>query len=170
MTNKKAKRVGRVTPCAPTKEIKIEGCLDLSVLPKDQGCLFLQILKELFIRQQNFEMANAVIETRVDFTQARVVLRVLAERQRQRQLFVDRKITFDVASPVPDTNRKLRVLIEEVGEVAQELDHLEQLPGSKPAQKRLREELTQVAAVAVAWLESLEPSPTSRPSRDTHND
>jgi NTP pyrophosphatase (non-canonical NTP hydrolase) len=70
------------------------------------------------------------------------------------------KFTFTCASPVACDNRKLRVLVEEVGEVAEAIDHLEQLNRtSKAAAKQrdhLREELVQVAAVAVAWLESLE--------------
>lgn len=88
-----------------------------------------------------------------------VFARIAAERSRQRQLFATRQITFDCASVIPDPNRKLRVLIEEIGEVAQELDRLEALRdrrGEKFILEDLQDELTQVAAVAVAWLESLE--------------
>jgi hypothetical protein len=88
---------------------------------------------------------------------------IAAERTRQRELFAANKITFDVAAPLPDVNRKLRVVVEEIGEVAQEIDHLEQLkPNSKAAaavRARLRTELVQVAAVCVAWLESFEVQP-----------
>jgi hypothetical protein len=89
----------------------------------------------------------------------RVFARIAAERARQKQLFRTGKITFDCASVIPDPNRKLRVLMEEVGEVAQELDRLEQLRdrrGQKFILEDLQTELTQVAAVAVAWLESME--------------
>lgn len=48
--------------------------------------------------------------------------------------------------------RNLSILLEEVGEVAKEVNELHE-PG---AQQRLREELVQVAAVAVAWLECLD--------------
>lgn len=88
-----------------------------------------------------------------------VFARIADERIRQKQLFASFKITFDCASVIPDPNRKLRVLMEEVGEVAQELDRLEGLRdrrGQKFAIEDLQTELTQVAAVAVAWLESLE--------------
>lgn len=81
-----------------------------------------------------------------------VFAKIAAERDRQRQLFHAGKITFDCASPLPDPNRKLRVLTEEVGEVAQELDRLEHC---KDRRGDLETELIQVAAVATAWLESL---------------
>lgn len=82
---------------------------------------------------------------------------IAAERVRQRELFAAGRITFDAASPIPDDNRKLRVLVEEVGEVAQELDNLEATNHSKKlVRANLRAELVQVAAVAVAWLESME--------------
>lgn len=45
-------------------------------------------------------------------------------------------------------DRRLRILLEEVGEVAKELNE-----GRDP--KHLAEELAQVAAVAVAWIEGL---------------
>jgi NTP pyrophosphatase (non-canonical NTP hydrolase) len=85
---------------------------------------------------------------------------IAAERVRQQELLRAGKFTYTAASPVADNNRKLRILVEEVGEVAEAIDHLEQLNHNSPAAKRqrehLREELIQVAAVAVAWLEALE--------------
>jgi hypothetical protein len=84
---------------------------------------------------------------------------IAQERVRQRELFHQGKITFDCASVIPDPNRKLRVLVEEVGEVAQELDRLEAAKDKRAVQfitEDLRTELVQVAAVAVAWLESFE--------------
>jgi hypothetical protein len=47
---------------------------------------------------------------------------------------------------------RLSILAEEVGEVAKEVNELSE-PG---AQQRLREELVQVAAVAVAWIQVLD--------------
>jgi hypothetical protein len=85
--------------------------------------------------------------------------KLAAERSRQKLLLRAGKITFDCASVIPDPNRKLRVLTEEVGEVAQELDRLERCASAKTkarVQARLQTELTQVAAVCVAWLESME--------------
>ncbi len=81
--------------------------------------------------------------------------RIAQERVRQQELLREGKHTFTCASPIADDNRKLRVLVEEVGEVAEALDALE----NKKDWKRfdhLREELVQVAAVAVAWLEALQ--------------
>ena len=83
---------------------------------------------------------------------------VARERLRQKQLFYDGKILFNCDSPVVDSNRKLRVLVEEVGEVAQAIDCIEYTGGGnkyfQPGD--LKTELVQVAAVAVAWLEQLE--------------
>ena len=81
------------------------------------------------------------------------------ERHRQNTLFVEGHIPFYCSSRIADPNRKLRVLMEEVGEVARSLDLLEGLTIKRAIEKEqnnLRDELTQVAAVAVAWLESLE--------------
>lgn len=82
---------------------------------------------------------------------------VIAERKRQRQLFKAKKIQFDCASPIVDDKRKARVLIEELGEVAKEVDNIEH--NHRDAHGFLRNELSQVAAVAVAWIESLEVKP-----------
>ena len=81
--------------------------------------------------------------------------RIAQERVRQRELYLTGEITFEVASTVPDNNRKLRVLTEEVGEVAEAIDFLED-DDTKVRREHLRTELVQVAAVAVAWLEALE--------------
>lgn len=70
---------------------------------------------------------------------------VWEERQRQQELLEIKKIPWDTSDPVIPTAMKLSVLVEEVGEVARAI--LEE--------SNLREELIQVAAVAVAWAESL---------------
>lgn len=88
-----------------------------------------------------------------------VFAKIAAERVRQRELFAAGKITFDCASVFPDDNRKLRVLIEAVGEVAQDLDRLEGCRDNRAARferEDFEKDLVQVAAVAVAWLESLQ--------------
>jgi hypothetical protein len=88
-----------------------------------------------------------------------VLERIWFERLNQRDLLKAGKIPFDCASPIVDANRKLRVLVEEVGEVAEALDLLEPAVVAVEIKKRkahLRDELTQVAAVAIAWLESME--------------
>lgn len=87
--------------------------------------------------------------------------RIANERIRQRELLMNVKHLFTCDSQCADVNRKLRVLVEEVGEVAEAIDSLE---FSNPPrrvrmlQAHLQDELIQVAAVAVAWLESFETS------------
>lgn len=78
---------------------------------------------------------------------------IAGERGRQKELFRDRKIAFDCASPVPDPQRKFRVLFEEAGEVAHAIDQVE---NHGLAASNIKTEVSHVAAVAVAWLESLE--------------
>ena len=87
-----------------------------------------------------------------------VMARVAQERVRQNQLFAEGKIPFNCASRIADRNRKLRVLVEEVGEVAEAIDQCELNPEALRRREHLRDELVQVAAVAVAWLESMEAS------------
>jgi len=86
-------------------------------------------------------------------TIARGVTAILKERDRQRELFRTGQIAFDVSHPTPDVRRKFRVLFEECGEVAHALDQVE---NHGMAAGNVRLELTQVAAVCVAWLEALE--------------
>jgi hypothetical protein len=99
---------------------------------------------------------------------ATVLDRIWIERQRQRSLLRGGEITFDCASPIVNNDRKLRVMTEELGEVAKEIDLLERVTQSRKEsnasfearRKRrtvfLREELTQLVAVGFAWLEALE--------------
>jgi hypothetical protein len=82
---------------------------------------------------------------------------VHAERDRQNALFAEGKLPFTCASRTADAKRKLRVLVEEIGEVAEAIDMLEGSRNTKAAAAHLIDELIQVAAVCVAWLESLEP-------------
>lgn len=86
-----------------------------------------------------------------------------AERDRQDELFATGELLFNCASRVATPARKLRVLMEEIGEVAEALDHIETVETNNRSVRRLpavkeqlRVELIQVAAVAVGWLESLE--------------
>jgi hypothetical protein len=100
---------------------------------------------------------------------------VHAERERQAKLFRTGKILFDCSSPTPCPLRKLRVLFEECGEVAQAIDEIEQ-GSSAPSvcrthlprlRRHLITELVQVAAVAVAWLESGEPPSANNKPKGT---
>lgn len=102
--------------------------------------------------------------------------RIANERTRQRELFRAGKLWLAMDSQVVSDDRKLRVVVEEIGEIAQEIDLLEQVTKGRTEstaafQKRyqalradLREEITQAAAVLVAWLESFESTINSQPS------
>jgi hypothetical protein len=93
-----------------------------------------------------------------------VIALVDQERTRQTQLFLDGKFLFSCSSPFIDELRKLRVLQEEIGEVAEAIDELEAAMARQGRKAEAVErcvanlccELIQVAAVAVAWLEALE--------------
>lgn len=94
--------------------------------------------------------------------------RIADERARQRQLWRQGKLSCCVESPITDDNRKLRVVMEEIGEIARELDQLDLITKGRTEssaafnarlQKRrlkLHDELTDAAAVLTAWLESFE--------------
>ena len=89
--------------------------------------------------------------------------KICAERERQQELFKAGKFTFTCASRIADPVRKLRVLMEEIGEVAEAIEKLEMK--KLDAACFLRSELTQVAAVAVAWLEALAAPATKEASK-----
>lgn len=76
------------------------------------------------------------------------------ERTRQQRLFGDQSIAGRLSQ---DT--RLRILVEEVGEVAMAIDQLargiETGGDVEPLRQHLREELVQVAACAVGWLEGV---------------
>lgn len=70
---------------------------------------------------------------------------VALERDRQEQLLAAMKFDWTCADLDVSDDEKLRVLVEEVGEVARAIHE----------KSNLREELIQVAAVCVAWCECL---------------
>jgi hypothetical protein len=74
--------------------------------------------------------------------------RITQERERQEELFRAGKFHFTCSSPTVSDLMKLPVLVEEVGEVAKAI-----LEGNSV---NLADELVQVAAVCVGWLEALE--------------
>jgi len=78
---------------------------------------------------------------------ARALRDVHEERLRQDDLISAGKIPWNCSDPDAPDGYKLAVLTEELGEVARAI-----LEGSN-----LREELIQVAAVAVAWAEAIPP-------------
>lgn len=78
-------------------------------------------------------------------------MEVMTERVRQEVKFGDAGMT--CANPAMSPLLSLAVLMEEVGEVAHILNEGE---GIEQWRQRCREELIQVAAVAVAWIEGLD--------------
>jgi hypothetical protein len=94
-----------------------------------------------------------------------VILDVLAERDRQERRCEEKRAEgFDwhsCASSRLTDGERLAVLVEEVGEVARELCEA-RAAGDLAADEmrahfaRLREELVQVAAVTVAWIEGID--------------
>lgn len=81
-----------------------------------------------------------------------VLLAVRIERTRQERLVESGKFPYTCADQSAPDAYKLAVLVEEVGEVAKALLVN---TGDKGASGDLREELVEVAAVAVAWAESI---------------
>lgn len=67
------------------------------------------------------------------------------ERLRQQQKFPGR----DIGQPTVTDGTKLRILVEEIGEVAEAMDQ------EANTKRELEAELTQVGACALAWLESI---------------
>ena len=86
---------------------------------------------------------------------------VVAERRRQDIKWGDQS----AGSPLISDDRRLAILVEEVGEVAKELNDRDHDGGEagviephlyREYDQRLREELVQVAAVAVAFIEAID--------------
>lgn len=97
----------------------------------------------------------------------RVLDLVAAERARQRALLAEGAIHDDCASSETDLDACLRVLGEEFGEVARAIDAIKSMQRrfagtvtlplrTGESLRHLRDELVQLAAVAVATAESLE--------------
>jgi hypothetical protein len=86
-----------------------------------------------------------------------VILAIAAERRRQDELVRAGKLPFNCSDPLIPGSLKTEVLGEEFGEVCKASYELRTWSGGpKDALKlALRTELIQLAAVAVAWLESL---------------
>jgi NTP pyrophosphatase (non-canonical NTP hydrolase) len=77
----------------------------------------------------------------------RALQAVEAERRRQESLRDAGKFDATCADLAPRSGQSLAILTEELGEVARALNEKEPI-------EHLREELIQVAAVAVAWAEA----------------
>lgn len=79
---------------------------------------------------------------------------VRKERTRQEQLKSEGKFSYTCADHEMSNGKCLAVLMEEVGEVAKELNESDDV-SLEQHMSSLRAELIQVAAVAVAWAEGL---------------
>lgn len=158
------------TPAMMDVLIRIEGQLQISgeraemkFFKPDANLAYLSLRVGIIYREQDRQIAVldvacftiAWLES-LGLSTLDIHARIAAERVRQRQYFTERKFSFRVDSPLVDDLRKLRVLIEEVGEVAEAIDSYEAHPQSRQYRNHLIEELIQVAAVTVAWLESFE--------------
>lgn len=89
---------------------------------------------------------------------ARILSSVVIERARQEQLRLERKFRATCATIGPDQMTEFQcftVLGEEVGEVGRACLDMDDMNKCN-ADLRLREELIQVAAVCVAWVERLD--------------
>jgi NTP pyrophosphatase (non-canonical NTP hydrolase) len=83
-----------------------------------------------------------------------VAMEIIAERERQGELKAAGRFKYTCADPELSSGEKLAVLAEEVGEVARALLEASGEVSDVHGQK-LRDELIQVAAVAMAWAEGL---------------
>jgi NTP pyrophosphatase (non-canonical NTP hydrolase) len=137
-------------------------CSDLKVvqLATYQGLLASYLQDEGWNRQRLRNLYGFVTGWLMFVDYKNIPDAIHAERERQEQKFRDGIFTFTCASLTASPKRKLRVLIEEIGEVARAIDRIESYQilkiSKKDAEAHLCEELVQVAAVCVAWLESLE--------------
>lgn len=90
----------------------------------------------------------------------RAAVDVLKERARQENLKTAGRFKWTAADEDCPEHVRLGMLVEEVGEVARAVQ------GGHDAGD-LRTELTQVAAIAVAWLEGLDPNDRPPPPEET---
>jgi NTP pyrophosphatase (non-canonical NTP hydrolase) len=95
--------------------------------------------------------------TSIDVAMTKAIRGIVAERDRQDQLKADGRFRFTCADDEMSNVERLACLMEEVGEVAQEVLTQKGRRLARDAvgtEEALRAEITQVAAICVAWLES----------------
>lgn len=81
---------------------------------------------------------------------------VRRERERQAELKAAGRFKHTLNDPELTLSQKLAAVTEEVGEVARVVQALEGMNDDLATVAQLRDELTQVAALCVAWLEGLQ--------------
>lgn len=84
---------------------------------------------------------------------------ILAERARQEELKQQGKFPFSCADAGINDFERYSVLGEECGEVGKELNEGIKTNCRRVDRRKLRAELIQVAAVAVAWIEHIDKFP-----------
>lgn len=98
-------------------------------------------------------MSTLFLARAASVEQLRALSAIVKERERQEQLKRWGEFKHTCADNEMSNGQRLAVLMEEIGEVARVL--CEQDTSETPERwEQLRAELTQVAAVCVAWLES----------------
>jgi len=95
-----------------------------------------------------------------------VIYSVQLEMKRQQKLKEQGRFKYTCRDPEMSDGERLAVLVEEVGETARAILEKEDLSHDKH-HSHLREELIQVAAVALSWVEGLDDR--ARDARDRHD-
>jgi hypothetical protein len=105
------------------------------------------------------------------FKQRAIFRAILRERTRQEQLKAAGKFLYTCADPNMLSSEKCLVLTEECGEVARACLNLQNFSRDYGADLgKVREELVQVAAVCLAWLEFIEGVTGPLPGLEILND
>ena len=105
-------------------------------------------------RPQQEKEPRQFVDLRFSYDRGVVLHDISRERDRQERLREAGKFPATCADPTRSDAEKLPVLIEEVGEAARAMC---EAGGATDVQSAgLRDELVQVAAVAVAWIEAID--------------
>lgn len=85
------------------------------------------------------------------------IVLILEERDRQDELKAEGRFKMTLADPMPDAE-KLACILEECGEVARNvLARMQLVNDGSTDDDELRKEIVQIAALSLAWVESLIP-------------
>ena len=87
----------------------------------------------------------------------KIFAHIAFERARQERLKAEGKFEFSCADDGINDYERFSILAEEFGEVGHELN--EGIPRDQANKEKLRDELIQVAAVCVAWVEHIDKRP-----------
>ena len=84
-----------------------------------------------------------------------VIAQIARHRVAMRMEVRSGQLTLDMGHSTPDGHRKLRVLVQALGNVGEGLELIENYP-SQSSTEELRYDLLALAANTVAWLEAIE--------------